>query len=266
MTQQARIDKGLYWDRAWSLVSGCTQISPGCLNCWSAQQAHIRGAQGNEKIKARYGGLTNSDGSWTGEIRLMADDLGKPGSVRKPATWAVWNDLFHPDVPFEFVHQAFAVMWINSHHTFLILTKRPKRMADFFAYLHRQMEQEYGRILYEQWPLPNIWLGVTAENQAAADERIPILLQTPAAVRYVSVEPMLTEVDLTMYAFDSFQDRPLDWVICGAETGPRKRAMELDWARELRHTCQASGTQFFFKKDSNGNRELDGRLWEQMLQ
>lgn len=259
-------------------------------------QAHIRGAQTNEKIKARYGGLTDSAGEWTGEVRLMVDDLGKPGSVRKPTTWAIWNDLFHPDVPFEFIRRAFAVMWFHERHTFLILTKRPRRMAEFFIYWQREMQEDYGRNVLETWPLPNVWLGVTVEHPDYL-HRIDELFKSPAALYYVSVEPMLESVDLGSLTWittnkekrDGYfiapfsgtrfpqpmgnvesggkppQDGPgLDWVICGAETGHHKRPMELDWARDLRDQCRAAGVPFFFKEDSSGSRLLDGRTWDEM--
>ena len=322
MTAPERIFKGLYWDEAWSLVGGCTAVSEGCDNCWSAKETHMRANNPNEKVKARNEGLTDS-GCFDGIVRLNHEFLYKPLRKTKPTVYAVWNDLFHEDVPDEFRDQAFAVMlachiWNNvPGHRFLILTKRAIRMAEYFsagteALLKRWANagdgwlicndpdvlfselvysatchdwDESGRNsnggpykpwghLDQLWPLHNLWLGVTAENQARADERIPILLQIPAAVRFVSVEPMLGAVDITKYlscpaptsyrilsryygpnGFDPSGTQPekttmhgLDWVICGGESGPGARPMHPDWARNLRDQCQEAGVPYFFKQ------------------
>lgn len=145
-------------------------------------------------------------------------------------------------------------------HTYLLLTKRSERMAEAI----REIEYNLGTVF--DFLFPNAWLGVTAENQKQADARIPVLLQIPAAVRFVSVEPMLGPVNVQDYlrGFGRFYgSTALDWIICGAETGPGARPMKLDWARSLRDQCQEAGVPFFFKKDSNGSRLLDGRLWEE---
>ncbi|MCK4958024.1 MAG: DUF5131 family protein [Planctomycetes bacterium] len=255
-------------------MSGCSPVSLGCLNCWS-------------------------EGKWTGEIRLMEQDLNKPLKVKKPTTWAVWNDLFHESVPFRFVDKAIAVMALCPQHTFLILTKRPARMLEYFCNYPSvcsdgNVEHELTTnpdLLWEAsrlfggtperycdivgvdetqassdymveldhlptFPLPNIWLGISAEYHAHYLPRTHYLKQTPARVRFVSIESCLGP-----FYYIDLDD--IDWCIVGAETGPHKRPMELDWARLLRDQCIASGTPFFFKRDSDGNHELDGQLWEE---
>lgn len=119
----------MYWGRAWSLVSGCTHVSPGCDNCWSAKETHMRANNPNEKVKARNEGLTEK-GCFNGHIRLNHEFLDLPLRVKKPTIWAVWNDMFHEDVPEKFIIDAFSVMAETSHHTFMVLTKRPERMKE----------------------------------------------------------------------------------------------------------------------------------------
>jgi len=278
MTNPKRIEKGMYWDRAWHLVSGCTPVSPGCDHCWAAREAHMRAGQSNEKIKGKYEGLTTEEGRWNGQIRLMENNLDLPFRVKKPAVWAIWNDLFHEDVPDIFIINALAVM-AESHHTFLLLTKRPERMREIMTHktvaadvwLQTTTGIDASPLV---WPLPNVWLGVTAENQEQADKRIPMLLQIPAAVSFVSVEPMLGPVEISKYlttaaptsykilsrfygpmGFDETGSQPektkingLGWVICGGESGPGARPMHLDWARNLRDQCQAAEVPYFFKQ------------------
>ena len=301
MTQQVRIDKGMYWDEAWSLVSGCTPVSPGCDHCWSAKETHMRAHNPNEKVKARNTGLIEK-GCFNGQIRLNREFLDKPLQRKKPTVYAVWNDLFHPDVPddfiFEAINNAANAQWFYGHK-FLILTKRPERMKAIFEAIKEDIEQQKtprknpdGTTTHKMtfhFPLQNIWLGVTAENQEQADKRIPILLQTPAAVRYVSVEPMLGPVELrngksNRWSIPTRTDSdgrgiewtdpgenyiPVDWVICGGESGPGARPMHPDWVRNLRDQCQAAGVPFFLKQmHINGKLvkmpELDGKRWMEM--
>ncbi len=302
-----RIDKGMWWDRAWSLIEGCTPVSAGCEHCWSAAATNMRAKQTNPKIRARYEGLTNDDGCFNGKIRLMHESLELPLHVKKPTTWAIWNDLFHENVPFEFIDKVFAIAAMCPQHTFQILTKRPERMLEYLTTrpnprevvdrrdaivitMNSHYELSHQRYwVIDTWPLPNVWLGVTAENQATADERIPLLLQCPAAVRFVSIEPMLGPVDLFDFVHnepaDSDSPPPLDWVIVGGETGPGARPMDPAWVREIRNLCREKciNVPFFFKhwgewvfNDDScvfsfsrlgkkvAGRLLDGREWSEM--
>jgi protein gp37 len=181
------------------------------------------------------------------------------------------SDLFHQNVPLDFIDNVFAVMAAASHHKFQVLTKRPGRMSAYFA-----RSGVWGKVqdtMFEYfdpprevdvWPLPNVWLGVSVEDQKTADERIPLLLQTLAAVRFVSCEPLLGPVDLRGSLSewgpglirDYLENQnvrrvsipKLDWVIAGGESGPGARPMHPDWARGLRNQCQAAGVPFFFKQ------------------
>jgi len=285
MTNPSRIAKGMYWDRAWSLVSGCTHVSPGCDNCWSAKETHMRANNPNAKVKARNEGLTDK-GCFNGTVRLNWEFIGLPLQIKKPIVFAVWNDLFHEDVPDEFIARVWWVMGQSAGyldpsryrgHTFLILTKRPNRMREWLKgwtdqETRKRWIESFGE-LYDwmsgpkYWPnvLDDVWLGITAENQPAADERIPLLLQTPAAVRFISCEPLLGPVVLRKKAtcdseilqaalrdrMDEYSrpvERGIDWVVCGGESGSGARPMHPDWARGLRDQCQAAGVPFFFKQ------------------
>jgi len=178
------------------------------------------------------------------------------------------GDLFHEDIDFYMVDKVFWTMFLSTHHTFLLLTKRPERMKKYIERIQKRRMGPTNQSTNDHrfWPNRRIWLGVTAENQARADERIPALLQIPAAKRFASVEPMLGPVDLNHLQpnreveIDCLNGthgitRPhvgannkLTWVICGGETGPGARPLHPDWVRSLRDQCQAAGVPFFFKQ------------------
>jgi protein gp37 len=216
---------------------------------------------------------------WTGRINLDYDALEKPYRWRKPRTVFVQSmgDLFHEKVPDEFIKAVWGAMARQPRHTFLVLTKRAERMMDWVSTdasggrPHKYIEN--GRIIKAwgspvDWPLPNVWLGVTAENQEQADLRIPLLLRTPAAVRWVSVEPMLSAIDFKggrLYGDGWFTEydphetsglypcyaQGVDWAVISAESGPNRRAMRQKWALDLIDQCDAAGASVFVKQISS---------------
>lgn len=252
-------------DRVWNPVTGCTKISDGCKNCYAETMA--------KRFAGEKGWGTKEDPF---AVRLHPDRLNEPLKWKKPSKIFVCSmgDLFHEDVPFEFIDKVFAVMALSPQHTFQVLTKRPERMKGYLADEMRQVNVaswfkggEYYSHEVSPWPLPNVWLGVTAENQEQADKRIPILLQTPAAVRFVSIEPMVGGVnlkhlrngDISTSALSGNQTNmsvvlpwsdtnKLDWVIVGGESGPGARPMHPDWVRSLRDQCKAANVPFMFKQ------------------
>lgn len=167
------------------------------------------------------------------------------------------SDLFHEDVPSEFIDMVFARMNHSraTKHKFIILTKRPARMKEYissYSFRDGWFYRTSGAYGFSSWPLPNVWLGVSVEGQRTADDRIPVLLHTPAAIRFVSYEPALGPVDLFSHPGETEPHSPyphkIDWVICGAESGHGARPMDPDWARSVRNQCQSAGVPFFLKQ------------------
>ena len=224
------ISKGRYWSRPWSLVDGCAPCSPGCENCWSRAMA------------TRFH-------KWPEKVTPRPDRLNIPLKTRKPTVFAIWNDLFHEDVPDEFIVSAYMTIYSQTRHTFLILTKRPERMAEMTKRLYKNIFTNTPHAAEAE----NVWHGLTVCNQQEADEKIPLLLQTPAAHRWISIEPMLGEIDIHKYLLDSHYEgnhacRGVHAVILGGETGPHARPMRPDWVRSVRDQCAAAGVPFFFKQ------------------
>jgi protein gp37 len=282
---------GIEWtDRTWNPVVGCTKVSQGCKLCYAKtihdmrHAAHLAG----KKVAPQYAEPFE-------RVQLMPDRLTWPLSLRQPSRIFVnsVSDLFHENVPDEFIDRVFAVMALASRHTFQVLTKRPERMLEYVnaKFSHRldpwttklasalsdvAIAKKMAWPLTLSWPLPNVWLGVSVENQEAADERIPLLLQTPAAIRFLSCEPLLGPLSLRALGYgrshrgylDALSGEtefaevagkphaapplpPLDWVIVGGESGSSKqhpRPMHPDWARSLRDQCVAAGVPFLFKQ------------------
>lgn len=281
-------------DATWNPTTGCTKTSPGCKHCYAERLwPKLEGAR-----VRREGGEPRP---FT-DIRVHPERIDWPLHRKNPLLIFVnsMSDLFHEDVPDEFIDQVFAVMCKccpqNEYqkryaHTFQILTKRARRMQTYMTdpkraervFLAGHNTPLCGRASMPPWPLPNVWLGVSVENQAAADERIPLLLQTPAAVRWISAEPLLGPLNL-LQLLDRSDDpqggtllfplageftcegmnepQPINgggitWVVAGGESGPRARPAHPDWFRSLRDQCSATAVPFFFKQWGEW-QEVDG--------
>jgi len=251
-------------DATWNPIVGCSKCSPGCDNCYAERMAKRLSKM--PQTAGLYSAYVIDDAGWTGRTAWAGyPTMTKPLHWRKARRVFVCSmgDLFHETVAFEMIDRGFAIMARCSQHTFQILTKRPERMLEYLSpnsprYTARKIfdivcrSDPHSPGVFDAdaaWPLPNVWVGVTAENQEAADERIPLLLQTPAAVRFVSIEPMLGEVDISWHLTGC-----IDWVICGGESGPGARPMHPDWARSLRDQCRDAGVPFFFKQLSGASK------------
>ena len=246
------------WTEAtWNPVVGCTRASEGCANCYAARHVRRMGGNPNAAIRrANEGLVVNRDGclNWSGEVRPLPERLEQPLHWRKPRMVFVnsLSDLFHKDVPANYVAQVFGVMRRAHWHTFQVLTKRSDRLRELDATL--------------DWPA-NVWMGVTVES-AKYINRIDDLRATGAKVKFLSLEPLLGPMP-------SLNLEGIDWVIVGGETGPGARRMETGWVRDVRDQCLASGVPFHFKQlgeyDEYGVRVgkkvagemLDGRVWKQ---
>lgn len=314
-------------DATWSPTLGCTRVSPACDHCYAIRTVHRMASNPHPAVAAAAAGLTMNRRpglDWTGQVRTLPDRLDLPLRWRKPRRIFVdsQSDLFHDQVPDDFIARVFASMALTRRHTFQVLTKRHARMRSLLAQEDfRQAVAEHatdlmcsrmwqrwqvevaGRLAYPgstgdgwtvtktesginlwspPWPLPNVWLGVSVEDQKRADLRIPALLVTPAAVRFLSCEPLLGPVDLARMgprrlmsalavSYDQDTGVPragVDWVIVGGESGSGARPMHPDWARQLRDACVDAVVPFLFKQWGGrtakaGGRDLDGHTWDQ---
>lgn len=249
-------------DRVWNIVRGCSRISEGCRNCYAERQAHRHSGPGRP-----YEGLTViRDGrpGWSGEVRFIRDKLFQPLAWKKPSRVFVnsMSDLFHERLPYSQIAQAFSVMMAAPQHTFQVLTKRPHIALRFFEWLKEyrggpamalraRFLSAWGDRkadpppLSKAWPLPNVWLGVSVEDQAAADARLPLLGKMPAAVRWVSAEPLLGPVRF----WHCQKPAPkLDWVVVGGESGPLARPFSLEWLDSIEGQCALHDVPLFSKQ------------------
>lgn len=283
---------GISWTRGddgspgstWNPIRGCTPVSPGCKNCYAAKVAQrfsFPGGPFQGLVRINASGERTDE--WNGEITYVEDHVLDPIRWRRPRRIFVnsVSDLFHHNVSDTVIDRIFAVMALAPHHTFQVLTKRPERMRDYMiqtctekgglriGQVAADLMREEGKSLslHEQAKVSNqfewkeqfhVWLGTSVENQQYANERIPLLLQTPAAVRFISAEPLLGPIDFgkivmpdgdhlnTLY--NDGENAGLDWVICGGESQRGSRPMDPRWARGLRDQCKAAGVPFFFKQ------------------
>lgn len=262
-------------DASWNPIVGCTEISPGCANCYAARLAatRLRNTAAYEGLATleRVGGIPEKNASrWTGEVRFLTERLEEPLHWKRPRRIFICDmgDLFHEAVHGDWIDQVIHIIDQCPQHTFQVLTKRAQRMHDFLR--HYPVKE-------------NMHPGVSVENQHFADERIPLLLDTPAAVRWISAEPLLGPVDLLHQYWPLGGNLGINWVVCGGESGSGARPMHPDWARSLRDQCQAAGVPFFFKQwgawspsditlreskmirmaKKKAGRLLDGREWNE---
>lgn len=276
-------------ERTWNPVRGCSRVSPGCDNCYAMNMAHRFSGPG--KPYERLTTIRRGKVDWSGVARFVPEMLDAPLRVRKPTTWFVnsMSDLFHHSVTNEEIAAVFGVMAACPQHTFQVLTKRAERLPEWFNWYEGSSgtgASPYAAVLEAlsivptrpdwhlgadrvkraadttPWPLPNVWLGVSAEDQKRADERVPRLLETPAAVRFVSLEPLLGPIDMFAFIRGEIRDKALgvligdtgrrlpgiDWVIVGGESGPGARLADLAYTRAIIEQCKAAGVAVFHKQ------------------
>ncbi len=233
MAQASSIE---WTESTWNPVTGCTKISAGCANCYAQRMAKRLKAMGQTRYRNGFA------------VTLQPDVLQLPLHWTRPRMIFVnsMSDLFHREVPAKYIADCFAVMERASQHTFQVLTKRPERAAAMAASL--------------PWPA-NVWIGTTVEN-ASYTRRIPVIARIPAAVRFLSIEPLLG-------AIPKIPLDGIDWVIVGGESGPNARPMDKAWVIQIRDRCLGYGVPFFFKQWGGVNKKkhgrlLDGRTWDEM--
>jgi protein gp37 len=248
-------------ERTWNPVVGCSIISPGCHNCYAMLMAMRLKAMALADIaagrqpgrKRHYIEVIGDNGRWNGKVMLVPEALADPLGWTAPQMVFVnsMSDLFHETLPVEDIRKVMEVMAKANHHTYQVLTKRADRLCELLSGPLREFAE-----------LPNVWWGTSVENIRHGLPRIDYLRRTPAAVRFLSIEPLLEDlghIDLS----------GIDWVIVGGESGTRARLLDSAWVRSLRDQCVERGVKFFFKQWGGRNkkaagRELDGRTWDQM--
>jgi protein gp37 len=255
-------------------------VSQGCVHCYAETVAARFSKPGQA-----YEGLTDKHGRWNGKIMVVEKHMLDPIRWREPRKIFVnsMSDLFHENLADDVIDDVFAVMAAAWHHTFQVLTKRPARMLAYMTSTsngakrqmhvqsslnqlqHRNPKRELRP--YVPWPLPNVWLGTSTEDQATLDERVQQLLWTPAAVRWISAEPLLGPLNLAGYDDGTWWNDPgnetnhrLDWVVVGGESGPGHRPMDPQWAESIAEQCRDGDVALFVKQDSGSKPGKQGRL------
>jgi protein gp37 len=263
-------------DSTWNPIRGCTVVSPGCDNCYAMRMAARFSGKGEP-----YDGLakmTDKGPKWTGKLAFIENHLKDPMKWQGNRRIFVnsMSDLFHQNAAPEWIHKIFAVMAACQNHQFQVLTKRHNKMATYttfpdtretvsawLAWLMCGVKPEIvPQHLQVKWPLPNVWLGVSAESQGAYNKQIDGLMQSEAAVRFLSLEPLIGPIDAQ---FEHMSEKP-DWVIVGAESGPGRRPMDEGWVRDIRDQCKNAGIAFFYKQKIEGGKKvetptIDGEKW-----
>lgn len=230
-------NSSIEWTQAtWNPVTGCTKVSAGCKNCYAERMSKRLRAMGKPQYANGF------------KLTLHQTVVPLPLQWKKPRVIFVnsMSDLFHPDVPVDFIQEVFSVMNACPHHTFQVLTKRPERLLELAS------EVDWSE---------NIWMGTSVEDDRVR-HRIALLAKVPAFIRFLSVEPLIGRIPRIPL-------RGIDWVIAGGESGPRSRSMEVDWVREIRDRCVEMDVPFFFKQWGGVNKKrtgriLDGRTWDEM--
>lgn len=273
---------GIQWTEAtWNPIVGCSMVSPGCTNCYAMAMA---GRIARMNHRSHYTGTTmmvKRKHVWTGRLFRAPNEI-----FYVPLAWSrarmifanSMSDLFHESIPIEWIDEAFAVMWLAPHHLFQVLTKRSGRMREYFSdpQVFERIAEASRKILREvklnrlvrqmnelrkdklDGPLANVWLGVSAEDQTRANERVPDLLKTPATIRFVSAEPLLGPIDFeevgdinALTGFDFDQETTcenLDWIIVGGESGLDARMMDIAWAGQIVQQCRDRDVKVFVKQ------------------
>jgi len=257
----------------WNPFAGCTPVSEGCRHCWAATEAHMR--RNNQKVAPFFADLTRVNDKnkpvFIGTVReTTGQEMIKPLHTRHKTVYFLSRfDPFHAALTNDQIDQIFAVMALSPQHLFLVLTKRPTRLRDYLTTRERAIAEHaicwstfscinapsvrwpngVGRVLdyipdgFVTWPLPNVWLGTSVEDQESADQRLQPLIETPAALRFLSAEPLLAGLDINRDQLGA-----LDWVIAGGESGPGSRPTLPDWVRSLRDQCTDNNVPFYFKQ------------------
>jgi protein gp37 len=285
-------DSNIEWtENTWGLVTGCEFAGEECINCYALKDSWRLSHNPIIKVSEPYRDTViktaNGKKQWSGVIKCHPDRLKWVLKWKQPSKIFVCNmaDLFHKEVPDDFIDLAFAYMAIANHHTYQVLTKRAERMYKYFTVESAQrvsriyhqllldgvagkVKQDYVKRhcmvfdIDEWWPMSNVWLGVSAGTQKAADERIPFLTETPAKVRFLSCEPLLEELDLSEflnidYYVPTMQTpddsgvlyyNAIDWIIAGGESGPHSRVCHIEHLRSLTHQCQKAQVRIFIKQ------------------